>query len=229
MDDVAVLVPVWKRTQHLARVHDSALSTCSTASVVFVASTDDEPMLDALRDLGYDYRTLDLPGGCPGDYARKINVGYRLTSAPHLFTGADDLVFREGWYEAASAHLHGPIGVVGTNDLCNPRVIEGIHSTHSLVARWYADAGACVDADHVIYAECYHHEYCDDEMINTAKMRGAYAHAHDSIVEHVHMLRDDALDDEVYQHGRRWSRLSRRTYMRRRRLWMEYGTRGVAP
>jgi len=219
-DDLTIVVPLWRRTTNIARVFVSAWEATPDAQIMFVVSGGDHDVLDAVSELvDAEYLLVDGPGGEPGDYARKINAGYRATDRDWLFTGADDLLFHDGWYEAARAHAVIDTGVIGTVDLCNGRTALGEHSTHSLVARWYADFGGCMDQDHVIYHEGYVHEYCDDELVRTAMMRKAWAWAEDAVVEHRHMLLDRALDDEVYRHGRRWSRMSRRTFLMRRRLW----------
>lgn len=226
--ELVVIVPLWRRTTNVRRVAESLFATTPHAELLYVTSRED-PAGDAMNlavgreQARWPYRAtllvLDGPGGGRGDYATKINAGYRHTRHPHVFTGADDLVFHEGWYEAAVVLLTPPIGVVGTVDQCNTRTERGEHSTHSLVARWYADKGATVDQDHIIYNQSYWHEFTDDELIRTAMRRGAYAHAYDSVVEHVHMLRDRSLDDETYRHGREHTADSSRLFRRRRLLW----------
>ena len=231
--DVAVIIPLWRRTKNIDRVTASLLDTVPLAHICFVVSSGDE-WITPWTTLPGDTIVVDGVGGEPGDYSKKINAGYRATTEPFIFTGADDLVFHEGWYEACralmplaqgggSATKPGGIGVVGTVDRCNGRTMAGEHSTHSLVARWYADCCAVADHPGAIYCELYQHEYTDDELIQTAMFRGAYAHAYDAIVEHVHMLVHPELDDEVYQHGRSRSRLSRRTFLQRQRLWGKGG------
>jgi hypothetical protein len=219
-DDLTVIVPLWRRTKNITRVYVSAWEATPEAQILFMVSEGDGEVLDAVSELvDAEYLITAGPGGEPGDYARKINAGYRETDREWLFTGADDLLFTPGWYEAARAHAKIDTGVIGTVDRCNGRTALGEHSTHSLVARWYADFGGSMDAERMIYHEGYVHEYCDDELVQTAMMRGAYAHAFDAVVEHRHMLIDPTLDDAVYRHGRRHSRLSRRLYLRRKFLW----------
>jgi hypothetical protein len=87
------------------------------------------------------------------------------------------------------------------------------------VARWYAQMGCSVDQGDMIYDEGYYHEYCDDELVQTAMVRNAYRHAFAANVEHVHMLGDPSLDDDTYRHGRRMTRMSRRRFLARQRLW----------
>ena len=78
--------------------------------------------------------------------------------------------------------------VVGTNDLCNPYVSAGMHSTHSLVDRRYLDeVGGTVDAGPGSFLPtCFQHNYTDTEFIGTAKMRAVFAPCLDSVVEHLH-------------------------------------------
>jgi glycosyltransferase involved in cell wall biosynthesis len=219
-DDLTIVIPLWRRTANIGRVYESAWAATPDAQILFVVSQGDAEVVDVVEELtGSEYLLTDGPGGEAGDYARKINAGYRETDREWLFTGADDLLFHPGWYESARAHAAIDTGVIGTVDLCNGRTSLGEHSTHSLVARWYADFGGSMDADHMIYHEGYVHEYCDDELVQTAMMRGAYAHAFDAVVEHKHMLIDATLDDPVYRHGRRFTRLSRRLFLRRKFLW----------
>jgi glycosyltransferase involved in cell wall biosynthesis len=219
-DDLTIIVPLWRRTKNIGRVYESAWAATPDAQILFVVSEGDHAVLEVIDELvDAEYLLVGGPGGEAGDYARKINAGYRASALDWVFTGADDLIFHPGWYEAARDVALIDTGVIGTVDLCNGRTINGEHSTHSLVARWYADFGGSMDADHMIYHEGYVHEYCDDELVQTAMMRGAYAHAFDAVVEHRHMLIDPALDDPVYRHGRRFTRLSRRLYLRRKMLW----------
>lgn len=241
-DDLTIVVPLWKRTANLDRLVCSVIDTVPEAEVVFVVSMDDDAVLDPVdqlrRDLFGSLSTgmlpVDWPGGSSGDYARKINAGYRLTDRRFIFTGADDIVFQPGWYDAAvglarwwcagCVEWHpNDIGVVGTNDLANPRVMAGEHSTHSLVARWYADQGGSVGQAGMIYHEGYEHEYCDDELVQTAMARGAWAMALDSHVQHMHPINPalDVPDDETYQRGRSRTRISRVLYSRRSRLWRQ--------
>lgn len=230
-DDMVIVIPLWRRTKHIERVYASAMWATPGARVLFVASEGDEEVRAALDAFHADHLLVDGPGGGFGDYAIKINAGYRASTEPLIFTGADDLAFHPGWYEAARSLIETPtpdycyakgdwpVSVVGTNDLCNPRTMRGEHSTHSLVARWYADIGASIDADHEIYAPCYVHEYCDDELVQVAMSRQSYAHAFDAHVEHLHPLAGKSPDDLTYQRGRAHSRLSRRKFVVRQRLW----------
>lgn len=220
--DVAFVVPLWRRTRNITRLADAVLATTPTARVLFVVSLGDPyagPAALAAEDPDVNVLFVIGDGGGPGDYAKKINAGYRDSWEPFVFTGADDVVPQPGWFEACLAHMTDRVGVVGTVDNTNPRTMNGVHSTHSLVARWYADQGACIDQDHVIYHEGYQHEFCDDELVRTAMSRDAYAHAFSAVVDHDHWTRDRTLMDDVYRHGKSRTAVSRRLFYARRHLW----------
>jgi hypothetical protein len=234
MSDVAIVVPLWRRTVNLPRLWGSICATCPTARTVFVCSPEDNDTINALDDRGFldqpsrsSLLVVDWPGGGGGDYARKINAGFRASGEPFIFTGADDLEFTDGWWEAASAvarFSEVTPGVVGTVDDCNPRTADGSHSTHSLVARWYAEMGGVIGKPRTIYCEQYDHDYCDDELVGTARARGLYAHAYGAVVRHHHPMAGRAADDETYQRGRSRSRQSATIYRRRQRLWQRAAT-----
>lgn len=171
-----------------------------------------------MRAAGGELHVIDRPPG-PGDYARKMNHGVRVTTEPLLFLGADDIDFHPGWFEAACARLTPGVGVVGTNDLGNPRVISGEHATHVLVTRAYVERHGTIDEPGKVCHEGYPHEFVDDELVATAKARGAWAFAADSIVEHLHPSWGKAPTDPLYDGQRRRLVQGRRVFERRKRLW----------
>jgi glycosyltransferase involved in cell wall biosynthesis len=212
---VAILVPVLNRPHRVEPLLDSiARATPNPHVVLFICDPGDRAEQDAIAAAG---GWMISPGG---NYASKINAGIRATSEPLIFTGADDLDFHPGWLKHASALMSDTIGVVGTNDLCNPRVIDGEHSTHSLVARWYAQLGTIDEPDSgKLLHEGYPHEFVDDELIATAKHRGAYAHAHRAVVEHLHPDAGKAPTDALYEGRRRRMRRGRVIFHERSALW----------
>lgn len=215
MTDCVVLVPMLGRAHRVAPLLASLRAT-SDARPLFLVSPDDTAVHQVIDQ--HDAERITIPGPQPGDYARKINTGYRNSTEPFLFCGADDLLFHPGWYDAAVALMSDTVGVVGTNDLGSPRVIAGQHATHSLVARWYADLGT-IDEPNTVLHEGYPHEFVDDELVETAKHRGAWAFAHDSHVEHLHPGWGKAPPDRMYLQQRRRMAQGRPIYLRRRALW----------
>jgi glycosyltransferase involved in cell wall biosynthesis len=221
MSDVAIIVPVLRRPHRVDPLLESIEATTPAPHrVVFVCTPDDVDEIAAVRAAGADRIEMDRSWEHRGDYARKINVGYLATDEPLIFTAADDLCFYPGWFERARARLGPGIGVVGTNDLGNPRVMAGYHSTHSLVSRAYADEGT-IDERRKIYHEGYPHEFCDDEMVQTAMARGAWAFAADSFVEHLHPHWGKAPTDDIYDGSAVRLDAGRRLYRRRKVRWLK--------
>jgi hypothetical protein len=154
-----------------------------------------------------------------GDYARKVNWAAERSSSPWLFLGADDLAFHPGWAETAIRQGEAtPARVVGTNDLGNPHVRRGIHSTHSLVARSYLEVGLADGRPGLLY-EGYDHQYVDNELVETAKWRREWAFAAGAVVEHLHPHWGKAETDATYEKALSRTPDDRALFFRRRRLW----------
>lgn len=217
--DLVVVVPMLGRPHRVPPLLESLEATAPEARVIFCCSPGDTLVHKAVDATGR--RRLDVAWVGRGDYARKINYGYRESTEPYIFLAADDLLFHPGWWEEALAvQDRTGAGVVGTQDLCNPRVIAGEHSTHSLVTRAYADRFGTIDRPKMILHEGYQHEYVDDELVETARHRGAWAFANDAIVQHLHpMCCDDVRPDPLYLQQRQRMRLGALLYRQRQRLW----------
>lgn len=97
----------------------------------------------------------------------------------------------------------------------------GNHSTHTLFRRDYVENFGTIDEPGKVLHEGYGHCFCDDEAIATAQARGVYAHAFDSIVEHLHPLVKKAPDDETYKLGRRLSPQGKKLFTTRATLWKD--------
>lgn len=212
-----VLVPVLRRPHRVAPLIQSLEASGADARLLFIVSADDIEMRSAVDESGACSIVVDWPGGSPGDYAKKTNAGYRASSEPWIFTGADDLHFHPGWLDAALRHR--PAQVIGTNDLGNARVIAGHHSTHTLVGRRYADKHGTIDKPGEVLFEGYQHEFVDDELVGTAKKRGVWAFAYDSIVEHLHAYYEKAPMDDLYAAQGERMAASRQLFTKRSRLW----------
>lgn len=212
---VAIVIPMLGRPHTVAPLVESILATTPDPHIMFGCSTGD---LDVIRAVdGFDW--FEVPGPFVGDYARKINIGFTMSDDPLLFTGACDIKFHPGWFEAATAKLDGTVGVVGTNDLGSKRVMVGDHSTHSLVTRDYVERFGTIDEPGVVLHEGYHHEFVDDEFVQTAMHRGMWAFAEDSHVEHLHPAWGKAPMDRTYRMQRRRMQQGRRIYATRNHLW----------
>jgi hypothetical protein len=86
------------------------------------------------------------------------------------------------------------------------------------VNRDYWECGT-IDERNLVCHEGYRHWFVDTELVETARVRGTYAHAHDALVEHFHPIYRGAEMDDTYRLGQSFVPQDRRLFMRRRRLW----------
>lgn len=215
VSDLAILVPVLARPQHVERLLVNVERTTPGARLVFIVNDDDHTERRALDRFDAEHLVLAKERR---RYSAKINDALPTTMERHLFLGADDLCFHPGWYERARALLDDHTLVVGTNDLTNPRVLAGLHSTHSLIDRRYARLGTIDDPERLLH-EGYPHEYVDDEFVGTALHRGAMRFCRDSIVEHLHPYRGLAPVDATYRLGWKGRAEGATLFKERRPLW----------
>jgi glycosyltransferase involved in cell wall biosynthesis len=107
-------------------------------------------------------------------------------SGDPVVLAADDLIFKEGWLEAALEKLEDG-GMVGFNDGHWGEEL----STHYLLSRKFI----CEVLGGVIAWECYGHSFHDAETNERARAVGRYAWAQDAHVEHEHWLFGDRQQD----------------------------------
>ncbi len=224
---IDILVPVLGRPQNAQPLVDSILGSDDyhDVRVTFLCTPGDDEEIAACRATGAKMLLVHTDDF---QYARKINAGAGWSEADWFFLGADDLDFRPGWLDQAML-THAATGccVIGTNDLGNPTVMAGQHATHSLVHRSYMERGTWDEPGKLLH-EGYHHNFCDTEFIDTAKVRGEFAFSAASHVEHLHPFwrwtdgRPKSADDRVYEIGRRTYHADSRTFRQRQRLWMRH-------
>lgn len=223
--EVVVLVPVLSRPHRVRPFLDSLeAATPEPHETIFLATSTDRPMIAEIERVAGELDNVRLEVLAPnrvGDYAKKIHHGIRCSSAPHIFTGADDLHFHPEWYPRAAALFADPrVGVVGTQDLApTERARTGEHATHFLVRRSYVEEFGTIDQPGRLFHEGYPHEFVDDELVGTAKHRGAWAFAGSSVVEHLHPSWGKAPSDPLYRRQRARMSAGARTLARRRPLW----------
>lgn len=217
--ELLIIIPVLNRPARAIEVFKSATENTDVPHrVLFICSLGDEAEIEACRATGAIADVFPEPAG-PGDWAKKLNYAYRGSFEPWLFCGADDLRFHPGWAsEALTIGEHTQAGVVGTNDLGNPRVISGRHSTHPLIRRRYADERGTIDQPRAMAHEGYDHQFVDDEIVQTAIKRGEWAFARASVVEHLHPFFEKAPMDSTYEKGLRATARDRALFVKRRRL-----------
>lgn len=220
---VAVLCPVLNRSHRVAPLIESvrAAAKVTPCRVVFIATEGDDDEIAAIVAAGDADISLFRVDPADDSYAKKINLGFRLTEEPFVFTAADDLTFHPGCFERLLAtHLETGACVVGSNDLGHGATKSGDLSTHTLVCREYRECGTIDDPDSGhIFHEGYGHWQVDAELVGTAKARGTYAHAVDARVEHLHPAWGKAVDDDTYRRGQATKEADARLFAARSHLW----------
>lgn len=200
---LAVLLPT-RRPHHAPRFMESLRVTTTGAKVYVCCETD--AMGDAWTEAGADLVVVD-PDATTA--YRKLNLLYpKIGIEAWVFGASDDLVFHPGWFEeAVRVAEETGASVIGTNDLGNPQVLAGTAATHCLLRRSYLDTeGLTLDVPPGgIITEDYVHNWVDNEIVELAQRRGAWAMAIGSYVEHLHPLWGkaprDAVYDESYAHA----------------------------
>lgn len=212
---IDILIPVLARPERAeALVHNISKATKSRYHVLFICSLNDAAEIEACMKTGEDVMVMTHEAG-PADFAKKINAGYRHTEGDFIQIGADDLIFHKGWDLEALA-FKDTAGVIGTNDMHNPRVKRGVHSTHPLIAREYIEKwGGTFDGSGEVFCELYDHQYVDDELVQTAIMRHRWQFARNSLVEHRHPYFGGNEMDGTYEKALRRSREDHHLYMER--------------
>lgn len=215
-----IAIPVLGRPHRAAAVYESIVrATDVPYRVVFICSPADDAQRAACAATGAEIIDVSWAPG-PGDWAKKINAAYARSTEEWLFLGADDLCFCDGWAGTAiDVGICERAGVVGMNDGGNPRVRAGLHSTHPLVRRSYIDKHGTIDRPRQVLCEEYDHQYCDDELVETAKARGQWAFAWDAEVEHLHPYFGKSAMDETYKKALAKTYDDAALFERRRALW----------
>lgn len=195
---IDVLVPVLGRP--LFDMLRTLEASTSEPFQVFLICSPGDSQVRACQNSGYTTWIVPWEPG-RADFARKINWAFARTSGEWIFQGADDIRFSAAWdVEALRVAERYGASVVGTNDLHNPSVKARIHSTHTLFRRSYIEEyGGTFDGSGVVFSEAYDHQFVDNEFIELAKMRGQWAFAQRSLVEHLHPVWGLAEWDPTYE------------------------------
>jgi len=137
------------------------------------------------------------------------NAGLGMARGEWIVTGADDLVWGDGWLEAALERSgSGFVGLYDGHTDPNER------ATHFLLSRAYIE-----EHQHgYLMPPWYRSWYPDAEICEVAKRAGAYVCAIGARVEHRHPNWGNSPDDATYQAGRAHHAADRRTFYRRKRF-----------
>lgn len=203
MTELAVLVPVLNRPQNVAPLVASFLAGCPTDSkLIFLGMASDRAEWAACLAADDGERVLLRHSGRAHTWPQKINKGTTLAFSDWLLCAADDIAFTPGWWDATAELRANPaIGVIGTNDLGNPRIPTSDLVIHPIVRATYIRDYGTIDEPGKIVHEGYHHWCCDDELLWTAKLRNAYAYCPEAIIEHLHPYWGKGEMDDTYRAG----------------------------
>ncbi len=111
---IAILIPTLNRPQKLRSLIDNIHATTKTPhSIYFNLEPEDKISIETVKALNERY-ILNIS---PNIYVNAINEGYRRTTEPYIFCGADDIEFTEGWDERIMMQFRNPsIGLVEVKD-----------------------------------------------------------------------------------------------------------------
>lgn len=221
---ITALIPVLSRPQNVRPLIESFLAHSREDSrLVFIAQGGDSEEINTINEAtGPKLRRLDAHqvwmieiDSYATRWSAKLNAAHRaictlfwssdLTVKPDWYLlGADDLRFHKGWDDNPALEVlmaRPEIGVIGTNDMGNPAVMAGKHSTHPLIRRTYVETQGIMEGLNMIAPECYNHNFVDNEIVGLACKRKAYAHCHDSKIEHMHPVWNKGEMDSTYKLG----------------------------
>ena len=186
---IDILVPTLGRDHVLGALIDNieAMTPPREYRITFVLDSADTASFKRLSVIGY--RDSDAVRWIPqdGTYPVKMNTGYRATYGDLVLPTADDVVFHDGWLEAALNTLADPsVQVVGTDDL-SPATATREHATMPILRRSYIEnPGAVWGERGTVFHEGYSHNFCETETWQLALQRGVTGWAEDCVIEHLH-------------------------------------------
>ncbi len=204
---VSIITPSTRRPEQLRACIERLIETTQEHDVEIICVIDDCP--DSLKALeGLPIIVISNPkhqgaGAC-------WNQGSRIATGGAFVLGADDVIYHDGWLDAALAALDklGGSGMVGLNDLHVP---EHAFATHHLMTRDFVIKymGGC------FVIPVYGHQFIDLEATARARRASKYIWARDAIVEHRHPAHKMAPNDFVYRLGGSHFARDRKTYQAR--------------
>jgi GT2 family glycosyltransferase len=177
---ISVLLATTGRSEMAERCVQGLLATTEGHDVEIIAAVDGpRDDADRLSGLGCIVDHSDTLRGCSAAW----NAALALSRGEHVVLAADDLIWGDGWLDAAlaaMATLPDGWGLVGFNDGNWGSDL----STHYLVSRRLIieHLGGRIAWEH------YRHSFNDVEICERAKRAGRYAWCEDAHVTHEHWL-----------------------------------------
>jgi glycosyltransferase involved in cell wall biosynthesis len=202
---ISVVMPTKGRPEQARACVERLLDTSSgqEVEVIVVADAGDFDARGLEKNVGV-IRPPDEPGPIPA-----WNHGLAFAHGEWIVTGADDLVWCDGWLAAALASARD-----GFCGLYDGHTEPSERATHFLLSRAYIETH---QGGHLM-PPYYRSWYPDAEISAIAQRVGAYVCPAAARVEHHHPDWRDAPDDATYQAGRKHHNADRRIFYRRKRF-----------
>lgn len=214
--NLATIIPVLNRPQNVGRTVWSWRESRTPGILVFVVELDDiDELIEVHKHVNERIHMIEVVEA--HTWPEKINTAISQIAADWYLCAADDVLFHKNWWAATKQLRDDPtIGVIGTNDMGNPRVLAGEHTTHPLIRRQYVLEQGTLDQPGQAIHEGYRHWYCDDELVITAKMRNAWAFCREARIQHLHPYWEpDVPVDDTYRHGESAADTDRAVFIQR--------------
>lgn len=211
---IQVIVPTYKRIQNIEKCFNNILET-PDCEPLFVVHESDIDSLNEVKRLGAKYVVdKQLPSG-----VNASNCGYWAVKTNWFVLSQDDIIFHKGWLDNALKHISKGIKVVGLYD-GYPYHLQSQHSVAWLINKNYVQRNSLsIGHKNVLFNPDYKKNYADNELNDTAKFRGVWAYASDSLAEHIHPGFNKSQMDSTYQMNEKFLGEDRGLYNSRIHLW----------
>lgn len=222
MIDIAVLIPTYGRSKKLNSVVKNFYKYSKISNLYFIIDPEDTESVEWLK-------TSNQKGFIvSGEYVEAINFGYKNTTEPYIFCGADDIEFTKDWdiklvknFEDEDINITG-----GIDDWICSRA--GIHISHPLVRREYIKKiGGCLGQKDAIYYSGYKHYHCDIELEQVAWSRGCIKVDEKVTIKHNHFVNNKVENDATYQRSYQMLRADTELYNLRKKHFEFWLTEGI--
>jgi len=192
----SVVIPSRDRPERLLKAVESVLGTAPDVEVILVLYTRDVESRAIVSGLVPDENIVLYPS-THLHTAELWNLGAAVASGEYLVTGADDLIFKPGWHEAARTAMDkmGGYGLVSLN--LGLEFGFEVSATHYMVSRKYAvrRLGGC------LMIPVYEHGFTDIEVSHRAFGDRRLVYEKDAVAEHLHPSAGTVEMDHIYEKG----------------------------
>jgi hypothetical protein len=214
---IDVFIPCFYRPQNLTELILSleATATNNEEMKIYFMAAEDDPSLRVIDQFGYMDQTFVDDPNRDMRYVTRIQYMYENSDNDWFLTGSDDIIFHNQWLRTVSVYFDTKYSVIGFNDLCNP----ALKGTNFAIRRSYIDfSSGVIDEPNRVFCGDYFHNFCDNELVETAESREVFIQC-DGIIEHMHPMVNKAEWDDGYEWAKNHVAEDMLTYNQRKHLW----------